>query len=58
MRDTFRSIGAITGLAAGLGLMWLLGMGGMVPAAFFGAGGAVIGGMSGERVADRRGRPQ
>ncbi len=53
MRNTFRSLGAIVGLALGLALMWLLGLGGMVPAAIFGAGGAVIGGMSGERIADR-----
>ncbi|TWT73887.1 hypothetical protein [Allorhodopirellula solitaria] len=56
MRDTYRSVGAIVGLALGLALMWLLGLGGMVPAAIFGAGGAVIGGMSGERLADRGGR--
>lgn len=53
MRHSFRSFGAIAGLALGLGMMWLLGLGGMVPAAIFGAGGAVIGGMSGERIADR-----
>ncbi len=58
MRDTFRSLGALSGLACGLGLMWLLGLGGTVPAAIFGAGGAVMGGMSGERIADRRGRSQ
>ncbi|TWU10958.1 hypothetical protein [Allorhodopirellula heiligendammensis] len=56
MRDTFRSVGAIIGLVLGLALMWMLGWGGMVPAAIFGAGGAVIGGMSGERIADRGGR--
>ena len=53
MRDTFRSMGAIAGLAIGLGLMWMLGFGGLVPAAIFGAAGAVIGGITGERMADR-----
>ncbi|MBB3208997.1 outer membrane lipoprotein SlyB [Rhodopirellula rubra] len=53
MRDTFRTVGALTGLCVGLSLMWLMGMGGLIPAAIFGAGGAVIGGLTGERVHDR-----
>ena len=51
-RDNFRTIGAITGLVIGIGLMLLIGMAGLVPAALFGAGGAVLGGIIGERVHD------
>ncbi|TWT95537.1 hypothetical protein [Neorhodopirellula pilleata] len=54
-RETFRTIGAITGLVAGLVVMYLLGMGGLVPAAVFGAGGCVLGGISGEQIHDRSG---
>lgn len=53
-RDTHRSIGAIAGLGIGLGLMMTLGFSGLVPAAIFGATGCVIGGMSGERIYDKR----
>lgn len=53
MRDTFRTIGALTGLGAGLALMWAFGLGGMLVAAVFGAGGAVVGGMTGEQIHDR-----
>ncbi len=53
MRDTYRTVGALTGLSAGLVLMWAVGLGGMVVAAIFGAGGAVIGGITGERIHDR-----
>lgn len=53
-RETYRTIGAITGLAFGLGVMWMVGLSGIVPAAFFGAGGTVIGGVTGERIHDRR----
>lgn len=53
MRDTYRTVGALSGLAVGLTLMWLFGLGGLVYAGVFGAGGAVIGGMSGERIHDR-----
>ncbi|SMP61677.1 hypothetical protein SAMN06265222_107149 [Neorhodopirellula lusitana] len=52
-RDTFRTVGAITGLVVGLSLMSLFGLGGIVYAAIFGAGGTVIGGISGERIHDR-----
>ena len=48
-KETRRSIGAITGLTAGLTAMWLLGMEGLIPAFIFGAGGAVAGGMTGEK---------
>ena len=47
--DAYRSIGAITGLVMGLGLMFALGFGGMIPGFLFGAGGAVAGGISGEK---------
>lgn len=53
--QSYRSIFAILGLAIGLGLMVLLGFGGMIPGAVFGAGGAVLGGMTGEQIARRRG---
>jgi len=53
MRDTYRTVGALSGLAIGMTSMWLFGFGGLIPAAIFGAGGAVIGGMSGERIHDR-----
>lgn len=52
-RETFRVIGAISGLLIGLMVMYLLGMGGLVPAAVFGAGGCVLGGISGEQIHDR-----
>lgn len=53
--QAYRSIFAILGLAVGLGLMMLLGLGGMIPGAIFGAGGAVLGGMTGEQIARRSG---
>ncbi len=48
-KENCRSIGAIIGLAVGIGAMNLLGFGGMVNAALYGAGGAVAGGIAGER---------
>lgn len=51
--QTYRSIAAITGLVLGLLVMWLLGLNGMLWGALFGAGGAVAGGMTGERLARR-----
>lgn len=54
-RETFRMIGAITGLLTGFAMMYLLGMDGLVPAAVFGAGGCVLGGIGGEQVYDRSG---
>lgn len=56
--DTFRTIGAVTGLILGIGLMMGLGYTGMVPGAIFGAGGTVAGGMSGEKFYQWRGRGQ
>jgi predicted benzoate:H+ symporter BenE len=50
-RDRKRSLGAIIGLVAGLSLMSLLGLGGVLYGFVFGAGGTVIGGMIGERFA-------
>ncbi len=50
-RDRYRSVGAIVGLLAGLSLMWTLGLGGVLYGFLFGAGGTVIGGMMGERLA-------
>jgi hypothetical protein len=51
IRDRKRSLGAIVGLVAGLSLMWALGLGGVLYGFLFGAGGTVIGGMMGERLA-------
>ncbi len=48
-REAGRSVGALTGLAIGALLMWALGLGGVIPLFLFGAGGAVSGGMIGER---------
>jgi outer membrane lipoprotein SlyB len=48
-KDTKRSIGALIGLVLGLTLMMSLGLGGLIYAFIFGAGGAVAGGMIGER---------
>lgn len=47
--DTYRSIGAISGLVIGMVVMFSLGFGGMIPGALFGAGGAVAGGICGEK---------
>lgn len=55
-RDNFRTIGAITGLAIGIGLMMTLGLRGLVPAAIFGASGSVLGGVLGERIHDKGGK--
>ncbi|MEO1525676.1 MAG: hypothetical protein AAFX06_09575 [Planctomycetota bacterium] len=51
----YRSVGAITGLVVGLALMRVVGQGGLVATFCFGAGGAVVGGMLGERIHDQRG---
>lgn len=50
----YRSLFAILGLVLGILLMVALDFGGMVPGAIFGAGGAVLGGIAGERIARRR----
>ncbi|QEG43233.1 hypothetical protein [Roseimaritima ulvae] len=54
--QNYRTIGSLCGLALGLAMMWALGIGGMIPGALFGAGGAVLGGITGERLAARRPR--
>lgn len=54
--QNYRTIGSLCGLALGLGMMWALNFGGMIPGAIFGAVGAVLGGMTGERLATRRPR--
>jgi len=56
-KDRYRSIGAIIGLCLGVGLMIGLGYSGMIPGALFGAGGAVLGGISGESFFAWRNRP-
>ena len=54
-QDRYRSIGAIAGLAIGLGIMIAIGRGGMIAGFLFGAGGAVVGGIIGEKMFTRRG---
>lgn len=49
-RESYRSIGAIIGLVIGFALMKLAGQGDIVAGAIFGAGGALSGGIIGERV--------
>ena len=49
-RETFRSIGAITGLVVGFTVMKLIGQGGVLAGLVFGAGGALIGGIVGEQI--------
>lgn len=48
--QNYRTIGAICGLVLGMVAMRVLGFGGMIPGAVFGAGGAVLGAMAAERV--------
>lgn len=55
-RESYRSIGAIFGLAIGFALMKLAGQSEIVPGAIFGAGGALAGGIIGERVHTLRNR--
>ena len=54
-RDNYRTIGALAGLAMGVTVMYLLGQSGLVAGAIFGAGGCVLGGITGEKVYDRKG---
>ncbi|MCO8120314.1 hypothetical protein NHH03_01100 [Stieleria sp. TO1_6] len=49
-RESFRSIGAVLGLVLGILVMWLAGQRGVLPGAIFGAGGALAGGVIGERI--------
>jgi hypothetical protein len=53
--QAYRSIFAIIGLGVGMVLMIVLGLQGLLGGAIFGAGGAVLGGMLGERIARGRG---
>lgn len=48
--ERYRSLGAIVGLASGVGLMVALGYGGVMPGALFGAGGCVAGAIAAERL--------
>ncbi len=50
-REAARSLGALAGLASGAALMWALGYGGVIPLFLFGAGGTLLGGIIGERLA-------
>ncbi len=54
--DNYRTIGAVTGVTLGLVLMYCIGWGGMIPGAIFGAGGAVAGGIVGEKLYARKQR--
>jgi len=51
----YRSLFAILGIICGMVVMISLGFGGLIPGFIFGAGGAVGGGMLGERIARGRG---
>ena len=53
-KESYRSIGAITGLIVGMGLMYAFSPGGMISGFIFGAGGAVIGGICGEMIYAKR----
>ncbi|MDA8746162.1 hypothetical protein N9N28_16170 [Rubripirellula amarantea] len=53
-RERYRQIGAISGLLSGWAAMYLLGYAGLVPAAVFGITGCVLGGITAEKVHDRK----
>ncbi len=55
-REGYRSVGAILGLGLGIALMTLLGQSGVLPGAIFGAGGALAGGILGEKTHGLRNR--
>ena len=48
--DTYRMICSLCGIVLGLGIMFAAGFAGMIPGAIFGAGGAVAGGIVGEKL--------
>lgn len=52
-RENYRTVGAILGLAVGILLMVAVGLNGLIAGAIFGAGGCVLGGISGEKLYDR-----
>jgi outer membrane lipoprotein SlyB len=54
--DNYRTICSVLGLVIGLGIMFASGWGGMIPGAIFGAGGAVAGGIIGEKLFARKHR--
>jgi len=54
--DNYRTLCSILGLLIGLGIMFTAGWGGMIPGAIFGAGGAVAGGIVGEKLFARKQR--
>ncbi len=49
-KDRYRTIGALLGLAAGVGLMRVIGIAGIIPAAVFWAGGCVAGAIAAEKL--------
>ncbi len=53
-RETSRKLGALVGLAIAVAVMNGLGFAGVIPLFLFGVGGAVGGGMTGERLSDWR----
>ncbi|KAA1260392.1 hypothetical protein LF1_29320 [Rubripirellula obstinata] len=52
-RESYRRIGAVTGLLGGWAMMFGLGYMGLVPAAIFGIIGCVSGAITGEKIHDR-----
>ncbi len=48
--ETYRTIGALVGLALGIGLMQVLGLSGVLFGAVFGAGGCVTGAVTAETI--------
>ncbi len=48
-KDHYRTIGALLGLVAGVGLMRGVGISGIIPAAVFWAGGCVVGAIAAEK---------
>ncbi len=48
--QTYRTIGALLGLALGIALMLVLGLRGIAFSALFGAGGCVAGAITAERI--------
>jgi hypothetical protein len=53
-RESYRRIGAVSGLSGGWLAMYLLGYWSLMPAAIFGMVGCVAGAITGEKLHDRR----
>lgn len=53
-KESYRSVGAIVGLLVGAGLMYSVGLAGVMPLAICGATGAVAGGITGEKIFQSR----